>query len=161
MQFDSDFFTPLDLAIHATVKEYVDPRTHKRGAVGLAARLGIPSGTLSNKANPSIPEAPLGLKEAIRIQLAADDYRILHEVNAELGHCAYQLPAKPHGSDLEVLDAYVQVHISAGEKALAIQQSLSDGRITQEELRSIRTLFDRRVRAGLELIACLERLAAP
>ena len=153
-----DLFTPLDLAIHRTVKGYVDPHTGHRGAVALSAKVGMPSGTLSNKASPQIPEAKLGLIESVPVQLVANDFQILHTYNAALGHCAYRMPIAPVVSDMAVLDAYLDVHATTGKKAMAIRAALQDGKVTRAELDDIKALFDDRVRAGLELIACLERL---
>lgn len=155
-----DLFGQLEIAIHDTVSEFRCPRTRSRGAVGLAPHLGMQPGTLSNKANPSMETHKLALTEAVPLQLAANDFRILHAFAADLGHCAWPLPDASQASDMAVLDAYAEVHARAGEKCRAIRDALADNRITRAELQEIRALFDQEVRAGLELIARLEALGS-
>jgi hypothetical protein len=155
-----DAFDRLDRAIHATVHEYQDERTRHRGAVALAPRVGMQAGTLSNKANPTIETHQLGLRESIPLQIAAGDYRILHEYALALGHIAYRLPSstKPV-SDLALLDDYTAFHAAVGRKATAIRNALADGRIERAEVDDIRGEFEAAICAGLELLARLEVLA--
>lgn len=157
--YESELFTPLALAVHATVGDFVDPRTGQRGAVALAPLLNIKPSTLSNRANPTVDGARMGLEESVPLQLVANDFQILYAYNAALGHCAYRLPENVHGSDIEILDAYLAVHEAAGRKAAAIAAGLRDGRISRREFDTIRRSFDDQVRAGLQLMAALERLA--
>lgn len=154
-----DLFGPLDSAIHATVHEYVNPLTRQRGAVALAPRVGMPAGTLSNKANPTMPDHKLGLVESVVVMISSDDYRILHALNAAVGHCGYRLPPHSNSSDVEILDAYAAAHEKTGLKARAIRDALKDGNITTSELADVRLKFDDEVRAGLEMISRLEALA--
>lgn len=156
----NDAFDRLDRAIHATVHEYQDGRTRQRGAVALAPRVGMQAGTLSNKANPTIDTHQLGLRESIPLQIAAHDFRILHEYALALGHVAYRLPdSAAHVSDLALLDDYSAFHAAVGRKAQAIRSALADGRIERAEVDDIRGEFESAVCAGLELLARLEVLA--
>lgn len=155
-----ELYGRLDMAIYDTVHDYRDPRTRGRGAASLAPRCGMHPGTLNNKADPGIDTHKLGLLESVPVQLAADDFRILHAYAADLGHCAWQLPAAVPASDVEVLDAYAFVHERAGRKSAAIRGALSDSRVTAAELADIRAHFDAEVRAGLQLLSRLEALVS-
>lgn len=154
-----ELFGGLDTAIYDTVHGYRDPVTRGRGAAALAPKLGMPPGTLSNKADPTIAHAKLGLIESVTTQLVADDFQILHAYAATLGHCAWRLPPQSGAGDVELLDAYAAVHEQSGRMALAIREALSDGRVTPAEVATIRMHFEAEVRAGLELLARLEALA--
>lgn len=159
MTTEDELFGPLDAAVYATVHEFIDQRARKRGAVALAPRIGMPAGTLSNKANPTMPDHKLGMAEAVAVMLASDDFRILHVVNQLTGHCAYRLPLHADAGDVEILDAYAAAHEKTGAKATAIREALRDGRVTREEVNQVRACFDQEVRAGLELLSRLEALA--
>lgn len=154
-----ELFGRLDLAIYDTVHGYRDTATRDRGAVALGPKVGIPPGSLSNKANPAMPDHKLGLVESITLQLVTSNYSVLHAYAASLRHCAWQLPEHSDASDVELLDAYTKVHEQAGYRARAIRDALSDGRVTAAEVATVRACFDAEVRAGLELLSRLEALA--
>lgn len=153
-----ELYGQLDSAVYETVHGYRDPATRQRGAVALAPRLGMPAGTLSNKANPTMPEHKLGLAESVAVQVAADNFQILHAYAASLRHCAWALPLHSSVGDVELLDAYAAVNERCGLKARAIRDALSDKRVTRKEVAEIRARFDDEVRAGLELVSRLEAL---
>lgn len=154
-----ELFGRLDVAVYETVHGYVDPATRQRGAVALAPRVGMQAGTLSNKANATMPDHKLGLAESIPVQITADDFRILHAYAAALRHCAHPLPVDTaDAGDVELLDAYAEVNERAGIKAKAIRDALRDRRITRAEVEEIRARFDDEIRAGLRLMQRLEAL---
>ena len=155
-----DLIGAIDRAVYETVHRYVDPVSRQRGAVALATRLGLQPGTLSNKANPLQEAHQLNLRESIPLQLAADDFTILHAFASALGHCAYRLPLedKPQG-DIELLNAYTDFHARVGDKANALRRALIDGNVSRAELSDIRKHMDGAIRAGLQLLARLEVLA--
>lgn len=154
-----ELFGELDVAIHDTVHGYADPATRQRGAVGLAPRLAMSAGTLSNKANPTMPEHKLGVAESIAVQVASDDYRILYAYARALRHCAYPLPPVSNHDDIELLNAYAEVQACAGELATGIRDTLKDRRITKAEVAALRRAFDNEVRAGLAMLSRFEGLA--
>lgn len=154
-----ELFGELDVAIHDTVHEYVNPVTRKRGAVALAPRAAMSAGTLSNKANPTMPDHKLGLAESIAVQVASDDNRILYAYARVLGHCAYPLPSTTAIDDIELLDAYAEVQARAGDLAREIRDTLKDRRVTRPEVAALRKAFDEEVRAGLAMLARFEGLA--
>jgi hypothetical protein len=147
----------IESAAHATVHEYVDPRTGKRGAVALAPKLGLQPGTLSNKTNPLQPHG-LTVPESVALQLAANDFRLLHAEASALGHVAYQLPLVMV-SDVELLDQYCVFHAAVGAKASALRHALADGRITPAEVAEIRQALEALIRAGLGVLHRVEVLA--
>lgn len=154
-----ELFGRLDTAIYETVHGYRDPVTRERGAAALAPKVNLSSGSLSNKASPTMPDHRLGLVESVPIQLITGDFRILHAYSAALGHCAWKLPLHSSASDVELLDAYATVHEQAGKVAASIRSALADRRITAAEVAQIRGNFDAEIRAGLELLARLDGLA--
>lgn len=155
---DFELFGQVDTAIYETVHGYRDPATRARGAAGLAPRMNMSPGSLSNKANPTMPEHKLGLAESIQMQIAADNYSVLHAYAAALRHCAWPLPVHNNASDVELLDAYARAHEQCGLKAKAVRDALRDQRITRAEVDTIRACFDAEVRAGLEFLSRLESL---
>lgn len=154
-----ELFGRLDIAIYSTVHDFRPTGTTERGAVALAPRCGMNPGTLSNKANPEMPDHKLGLAESIPLQLVADDYSILYAYNQALGHCAYRLPTSSNASDVELLDLYCAVHEKGGLKARAIRDAMKDGRFTAKERAELRALFDDEVRAGLEFFSRVDALS--
>jgi hypothetical protein len=154
-----ELFDGLDRAVYDTVHGYVDPATRQRGAVGLAPRINLQPGTLSNKANPTMETHQLSLRESVPVQLQANDFRILQAYSLLLGHVCYQLPAADaKASDVELLDQYAQFHSAVGEKATAIRTALADGDISPAEMTDIRARFEAMVRCGLGLLSRLEAL---
>lgn len=154
-----ELFGQLDTAIYDTVHGYRDAASRTRGAVALAPKLGMPPGTLSNKADPTNTGAKLGLVESVTLQLVANDFQILHAYNAVLGHCAWRLPVDSSAGDVELLDAYAAMHEQCGRMAVAIREALADRRVTTDEVARIRQHFEAEVRAGLELLARLQAIA--
>lgn len=155
----TDLWGDLDDAVHATVHDYRDPLTGQRGAAALAPLMGMSSGTLNNKVNPTMPDHKLGLAESITLQVVSKEFRILHCYARTLGHCAWPLPPVSAQGDVELLDAYAEVHAKAGTVARAIRAALADRRITSAEVAAIREAFDAQVRAGLALLGRFDGLA--
>lgn len=153
-----DLVGTLDAAVYDTVSSFVDPLTHQRGAAGLAPRIGMLPGTLSNKANP-LQDHQLTLRESIPVQLTAGDFSILYAYAALLGHTAYKLPATEDVSDVELLTTYCAMHETVGQLAANICTLLKDGRITHGELPALKAAFDTMVRAGLGVVCRIEALA--
>jgi len=154
-----ELFDRLDRMMYDTVHDYVDRRTRTRGAVALAPKVGLQSGTLSNKVNPTIDTHQLGLRESVPLQLAAKDFRILQAYASALGHCVYALPDDCVGSDVELLTQYADFHVTVGKHSGVIRESLRDGRINPAEIAAVRGAFDDLVRAGLCVLLRLEALA--
>lgn len=151
-----EVFGQLPQAVYDTVHGFADRKTGKRGPIALAPRLGMLPGTLANKANP-MQDSELTLSEVVSVQLATQDYRILHALAWQLGHATYALPTV-EVSDVELLDQYTAFHVAIGDKARAIRAALADG-CTPQELAEVRRALEASIRAGLGLLARLEVLA--
>lgn len=151
-------FSALDSAIYETVNSFVDPVTKGRGATALAPRLNIAAGTLSNKANP-LQEHQLSLRESISLQLATIDFGILHAYNGALGHVGFRLPDADQIGDVELLDAYCELHTRVGHLAQTIRNALLDHRVSIAEVIQIQIAFDALVRSGLGMVNRIEGLA--
>ncbi len=148
----------LDEAMWAVVHEFPRLARRKSGAVGLAPLVGMRPGTLSNKVNPDLDSHHLTVHEAVAIQNAAKDFRILQAEAAILNHAVIPLGDFSRVSDVELLDAYAALHEQIGEHARAIRETLEDGRIERVEVDRVRREFFEVVQAGFAFILRLEGL---
>lgn len=104
------------------------------GATALGARAGIDGMLLSNKVNPNNDRNHLMLKEAVRIQVASGDHRILHAMADNLGELCVPLPAV-HDDDL--MQATLRSVQCFGEMMGETERALHDGRVSSNELKRI------------------------
>jgi len=148
----------LDEAKWAVVHEFPRQARRKSGAVGLAPLVGMRPGTLSNKVNPEIDTHHLTVDEAVAIQNAAGDCRILQAEAAILNHAVIPLGDFSRVSDVELLDAYAVLHARIGGHAQAIRDTLMDGRVERNEVERVRHEFFEVVQAGFAFLMRLEGL---
>lgn len=148
-----DLYSPLDAAKYDLVHGYPG------GAVALAQRVGMRPGTLSNKVNPDIDTHHLTVDEAVAIQAATGDCRILEAEAQVLGRVAVALGDFATTSDVELLDLYAELHAELGDVAREIGAALKDRRITPAEFQRIDTEMRQAVQAMFELRARLQGLA--
>lgn len=81
------------------------------GVATLAARMGVNAGTLQNKLNPNNASHHLTLKEAVTLQVAADNAAILHTMAQQLGYaCVRAAPAQDGGDPVEAFMALAMAH---------------------------------------------------
>lgn len=145
----------IDRAAYDTVHQFPG------GAAALAERANLRNGkTLSNLVKPDNPAHKLGLKQSIPIQIAADDYRILHAYNAALNHVAIRLPDVSSYSDMGLLDAYAAWTADIGQTAEAIRQALDAG-VTEDELATIYREMHEDFARAYELFARLKTIMKP
>lgn len=147
-----EHFSALEQAKYDVVHDYPG------GAVNLAPRVGMNPGTLSNKVNPTIDTHHLSVDEAVAIQFAAEDYRILTAEAYFLNHVVIPLACYDGVSDVELLDLYAAYHAEIGETAEAIRDALADGLVTRKEFDKIRTEALQDQQAMYALLARLETL---
>lgn len=133
-----DVFDPLDKAAYDTVHDYKNPRTGKKGAVGLGQVVGMPHSTLQNKVNPAMELQYLGLKEARALMLASGDHRILHQLAQDLGEACFPLPTSDFVGDLDVLEALTKWQAEIGETAQKLRDIYADGSVDAEEVEELR-----------------------
>lgn len=81
---------------------YLIAQHYPGGGAALAVRMGMNQGTLLNKLNPNIHTHHLTLKEAVNLQVAANNPSILYAMAQQLGYtCGKALPAQDGGDPVE------------------------------------------------------------
>lgn len=151
-----DHWTPVQRAAWRTVHEY--RRNSSAGANALGPLVGKSPGTLSNEVNPDVASHKLGLDDAVALQHAADDYRVLHAMAASLHHAAIRLPDYSGCSDVELLIKFTEWQSRLGSTCQEIHNALTDSRITRDEADRIRAAGQYHMQAFLEFIHRLETL---
>ncbi len=144
--------TPLQEAMYYTVHGFAG------GAVKLGPLVGISPGTLSNKVNPTLDTHKLSVEEAVVVQNATRDYRILYAMAMELNHSCIPLGDFNGVSDVELLNAYAAWHAEIGQAADAIRNALEDARVTRAEFERVRKEFHEGTQRGFEFLTRLEAL---
>lgn len=122
----------------------------KGGAPALGPLAGIDATLLSNKVNPNNDRNHLMLKEAVRIQMASGDHRVLHAMAENLGEVCLPLPEVKDG---DLLKDTLRSTRAVGEMMREIDVSLADDVVTANELRRIQ-------HATLDAVAHLAALYA-
>lgn len=156
-------FDPLDIAIYETVHEFRDPKTGKRGALGLAPVIGMQSSTLSNKANPTQEFAHLTVREARSVMLASGDHRILHQLAADLGEACVPLPTLPFPADMDLLKAWAEWQRDVAETVQALRDALEShgGKIVASDIANVRRELIEDFEQGLALCDVLKGMQEP
>lgn len=153
-------YSPLEEAKYNVVHDYPldNLKARPRGAVALAPLVGRSAAVLANKVNPTLDTHHLTVDEAVLIQHAAKDYRILYAEASALGHVCIKLVDYSGIPDIELLKAYTHFNKEVGDTADAINSALADGDITKQEFNRISKEMDEDVRAIFGLRARLEAL---
>lgn len=109
------------------------------GIPALAQRMGGASAhVLNKKVHPQIDTHRLTLEESVKMQAITGDCRILQSMAFALNHVAIPLPESPVGSDMSLLDGFLEVLEELGIFAQDFRQSWADGRITKEEFEKLK-----------------------
>jgi len=155
-----EFYSQLDQAKYNVVHDYnkAHPDKSRRGPLGLSPLLGRSPNVISNKVNPNSEAHHLTVDEAVAIQNAAKDYRILQAEAAALNHVCIELADFSGVSDVELLNAYARLHKEIGDLAATFSDALEDKRITRREFSDICKEGDDIVQAFYELRARVEGL---
>lgn len=118
-------------AMHHTVHDYPG------GSESLGPRMGIVGGVLRNKVNPNSTSHHLTVIEADKMMTMTGDHRILQAMAQQQGYVlvpvAFDMPA----SDAAILELVTRVWRTNGDIGKAVDDALSDGRITTRELDNI------------------------
>lgn len=128
------------------------------GAVGLARKLGVSTGTFLNEVNPEQETHKLGIGRAVAMSVAAGDARILHAFADTLGYIAIPKPDLSNVSDGALLDLFLARDEAGGCFAATVRESLADGDISPAELEAIRESAYRLAASLLEIVSRLEGL---
>lgn len=154
---DQTPWTPTQEAAYRTVHDFRKGRTPS-GATALAPLMGTSPSVLSNKVNPSMDSHKLAWEEGVVLMNTTEDYRLLHATARILAHVCIRLPDFKNVSDLELLDAYANLHREIGETSAAINKGLEDRRLTRAEFEAIDKEMYEDIQATLELRSRLEAL---
>ena len=120
-------------AAHAAVHDYPG------GSPALAVRMGMSAAVLRNKVNPNNSQHHLTLLEAVRLVSLTGDKRLAHAFAMEVGGLFLDGAEDDElVSDMAVLESVTAVFSRAGALGNAVHSSLSDGRLTSREMKSIR-----------------------
>lgn len=128
------------------------------GAVKLAPRVNMNAGTLQNKANPGIETHQLSVKEAVAIQSATGDVRILQAEALTLGYCCIPLGDFTGTSDIELLNSYAAWHAEISEITQAVVNAIGDRCISRDEYERVRLELHQDAQRGFEFLSRLEAL---
>lgn len=149
-------FTALDEAVYSTVHEYTDGRT--KGAALLAPLVGKTPATLSNEVNPAVSTHKLGLADAIVLQHATGDYRILQACAQTLNHLVIALPEYALVHDIAQLNKFAEWQSALGVTCHAIQMALEDSAVTRTQLENIRQRAQAHMVVFFEFLSRMESL---
>lgn len=144
--------TPLDAA-HATVHDYPG------GSESLAPRLGMSGSILRNKVNANINTNHLTLVDADKMMSVTGDHRILEALAQHHGYVLVPVEFDTPSSDMAILELVTHVWRHNGDVGRAVDDALSDGRITKRELDTIKESIHRVEQTMHTMLARLKELA--
>lgn len=115
---DADMASGMDVldAAHLTAQHFPG------GVPALAQRMGISANTLQHKLNPANTSHHLTLKEALLLQVVADNVSVLRAMAKQLGYTCVRATPDQAGGD--PLDAFAQFQFAVGELTSAAADSL-------------------------------------
>lgn len=111
---------------------------HEFDVAKMAAKLGMPTGTLYNKANlnESSAHKPT-LADAILVQVIAGDTRIVEAMAHTLGGVFVKLPTVQTISDVALLEMVADISIMNGRFHGELKAALEDGKFSKDEHQAI------------------------
>ena len=124
------------------------------GARALGERMG--KSNLADEINPNRPGAKLGLYDSVDMQILAQDYRILYAMATQLRHYP-PLPMPEHVGGEPCLQTLAAVAERFGVLMQELVTDLSDSKITDNELATLRRRWGELVAEGQQL---MQQLAA-
>lgn len=109
----------------------------------LASHLGMSEGMLRNKVAPEKEDKRhyLTLAEALEMVNGSGNRALLHAICNEFGGEFLPYPGMTDGSDNELLSRYTMMMRELGQFSNDIHVSLSDGKISSEEIATLRKDF--------------------
>ena len=147
---------PIDMeeVVNVLDAAYYTGRDYAGGADALGQRVGRPN--LSDELNPNRRSAKLGLQTAVDMQALSGDYRILYAMAAQLRHYP-PLPMPEHAPGEPCLQTLAAVAERFGVLMQELVTDLSDSKITDNELSTLRRRWGELVAEGQQL---MQQLAA-
>lgn len=142
---------------HTDVHEAFRDTVHDYGVPNMAAKIGVPVGTLYNKANlnESTAHKPT-LGESVLVQVVSGDTRIVEAMAQTLGGLFVKLPKLEGVSDSALLEMVAEIHIHSGMFHHEVKEALRDGKFTKEEHELISRKAMGFIRAVLEAVKRIE-----
>jgi hypothetical protein len=135
----------------AVARGYRDHATGAAGVVALAAKMGVPPGTLYNKLNPHPTESmhhKLSLDDVIQITVITGDLRLVQALTQALGCVCFAVPDLDRVSDEALLELINNVGAEGGDFHRAINTALGRKRPDAADIGDIR-------KQGMEFIAAI------
>ncbi len=151
-----DHWTPIQIAAWHTVHDY--RRANRAGAQAIGPLVGKSPGVISNEVNPEITSHKLGLDDAVALQHATNDYRILKSMASSLHHVTVQLPDYCACSDVELLTKFSDWQARMGYTCREIHTALDDGEVTPAEVAAIKLAANHHMEGFFEFLHRLETL---
>ena len=158
---DEFVIDPIDRVIHETVHGYINPRTGKKGAVGMAPVINMNPSTVQNKANPREEYSEFGVKEVRNVMLSADNFSILKQLNIDCGFIAVPMPHIEYPADADLLGAHLGLIDELGEATSAMKTALEDKTLTRDEYKKVESEFHDVVEKVESLLIVLKGMAEP
>lgn len=119
----------------------------------ISERTGIKLQVLINKVSPTCDRNHLLLSEALAIQKAAGDFRILHAMADELGFVCVPKPSSI--SDDDVAHALSGLCAEFGDYLRKVDESMRDGKVTPNERKQLEKELAEMIGAATHLQAVL------
>ncbi|NDP60085.1 MAG: hypothetical protein GZ090_12105 [Oxalobacteraceae bacterium] len=111
---------------------------HDYDVAQMAAKLGMPAGTLYNKANLNESSAHKpSLGDAVLVQVIASDTRIVEAMAHTLGGVFVKLPTVQTISDVALLEMVAEISIQNGQFHGDLKAALQDGKFSRDEHQAI------------------------
>ena len=126
------------------------------GAIALAHRMGINSTVFNSKLNPNNTTHHLTLAEAQRMQLLTGRADILEAMASELGFVVIHRPGCAEGCDIPAVTRRSMVEF--GDWMREVDASLTDGKVTLNEVRAIERELVQMIAQAQTLTACLSAM---
>lgn len=105
------------------------------GVSGLAARMGVPFGTLTHKANPNNTTHHMKPQELVDAQLLGGQHHALHAMAHALGYTCTRATPDAAGGDPQ--EAYMHLAVAHAELTRAFADAVlaGDGQVTRNQVR--------------------------
>lgn len=137
-------------AAYATVHDFAG------GSEALAPRMGMSAAVLRAKVNPNTDRNHLTLAEADRMLGLTGDFRVLQALAAAHGFALQAL--RDVDADASIAGLVLDANTAAGHVATSIRHALTDGLITENEMRTIGAAGLREQQVIVRLLAHLRTL---
>lgn len=107
---------------------------HLQGIPAVAAKMGVPAGTLYNKLNPhESSHHKLTVQDLIQITLITGDLRPLEALARTLDCVVHPVPDLSKASDLELIELLAKVQVECGAFHKELRKVLGDGKVDAGE----------------------------